>query len=723
MLRKLLGAGMLLATLAGCTKLEGRACTSNEQCAELGGVCDTTLGHCYREEETNDCSPACAAYEACSLGECKPRFTAVDILTPTEGAVLDGGTVQVSARLVPNPSYASTTVFPETLTFGATRTQGGDVGSFGAVTRTDATYTVAWTPPATEAQLAVSAAHPEPAVGLNDTVNVTVDAVAPDLTVVVPTAQIPADTGGFRYADPGLASAWRRDQVVEVRVESNATDLDPASLQIIVRGHNGGADVTDLTPEPCQGGPAAFCRKVNVPLSRPGLDAFNGSFTVEATARDTVGNVARSTGPIPVTRWKWAFDSGGAIKGTPAIGNNGSIYFGTAETSGKLFALNPDGTLKWDLVIGQIAGSLAVGSARSGSEEYVYVAAKPSGGGTLLYAFKGSDKSQVAQCPGTGNFGASLVEGAIAVGTTSVDPGTGVITVETAVGIVNSASARIVGIRPDVLPLDPCINVSNSGMNAIPPSIPGASLVMKGEDIFFGANPSAGARLTSYSIGSNTPRANWPVTADHVPWGLALANDRVYGGQASAANPAAGNLFSVLQVIDNTVTSVTPVYSPAGGGRVFGPSIGRDNWAYFGTETSAASEFVRLALGSPSMVQNVPSSTSIKAAPVLGRNDLLYTVATDGEVSARAADSLAQVWNVALSGVSNLDVSPTLDCNRDNVGDPVAQSPLGVLYVAAGSSVHSFIVDSPGLEPAPWPKYQHDSRNTGNPATPITNCP
>ena len=49
----------------------------------------------------------------------------------------------------------------------------------------------------------------------------------------------------------------------------------------------------------------------------------------------------------------------------------------------------------------------------------------------------------------------------------------------------------------------------------------------------------------------------------------------------------------------------------------------------------------------------------------------------------------------------------------------------GVLYAATTSGkVFAVIVDSPGLDPAaPWPRYQHDARNTGNPATPITNCP
>jgi len=49
----------------------------------------------------------------------------------------------------------------------------------------------------------------------------------------------------------------------------------------------------------------------------------------------------------------------------------------------------------------------------------------------------------------------------------------------------------------------------------------------------------------------------------------------------------------------------------------------------------------------------------------------------------------------------------------------------GSLYVGSLSgNMFAVVVDSPGLDStAPWPKYQHDVRNTGNPTTPIQSCP
>jgi len=64
-----------------------------------------------------------------------------------------------------------------------------------------------------------------------------------------------------------------------------------------------------------------------------------------------------------------------------------------------------------------------------------------------------------------------------------------------------------------------------------------------------------------------------------------------------------------------------------------------------------------------------------------------------------------------------------MDCARDS--GVAAGSATGPLYVGTtGGSLYALVVDSPGLDStAPWPKYQHDVRNTGNPTTPIQSCP
>jgi hypothetical protein len=116
----------------------------------------------------------------------------------------------------------------------------------------------------------------------------------------------------------------------------------------------------------------------------------------------------------------------------------------------------------------------------------------------------------------------------------------------------------------------------------------------------------------------------------------------------------------------------------------------------------------------------------LRGAPAVGRGGNLYTVNTDGEVRAWTPGSTAPLWATKLEPGAGeaTNLSPTLDCLREPSGQAVVNSRLGVLYVTAETQVHAFIADSPGLDPeAPWPKYQHDARNTGNPDTPVLRCP
>src|SRR3990167_398382 len=80
-----------------------------------------------------------------------------------------------------------------------------------------------------------------------------------------------------------------------------------------------------------------------------------------------------SQGFVPVntnraTQEKWKVEVGSVGYGSPVIGTDGTVYVGTLE--GKLVAVNPNGTIKWELEMtrrgnagypGVITGSPAVG--------------------------------------------------------------------------------------------------------------------------------------------------------------------------------------------------------------------------------------------------------------------------------------------------------------------------------------------------------------------------
>ncbi len=54
---------------------------------------------------------------------------------------------------------------------------------------------------------------------------------------------------------------------------------------------------------------------------------------------------------------KWAFPTGNAVRSSPAIGADGTLYVGSGD--GNLYAINPDGTQEWAFPAGVIGGFLA----------------------------------------------------------------------------------------------------------------------------------------------------------------------------------------------------------------------------------------------------------------------------------------------------------------------------------------------------------------------------
>ena len=732
MLRKLLGMGLLLATLAGCKKPEGGECTTHEDCGPTGR-CDPTFNLCYAADvelpDGGTCSPACAEYEACTLNGCRPRFTGLNILSPMNNAVLStstdggvdggGGAVEVVAELVANPLYANTTQFPPALSFTSMLVSGtGDAGTFGTVTQDGGLYSVPWTVPMAQGQIALTAAHPNPAVGLSSTVNVTVDSVPPTFAIsfsAPPTRATPGNVTQADQRDPmlGFDAAFRRDESVTVTVSANET---VASVELTVAGIGTGGNPGQPQPLTLQTagtcGASAYCGTVTVDLSTLEMNAFRGNMMFRVDGQDGAGNRGSDTKNLPVTRWKWAYDGAGPIVGSPAVGAQGTVYVGTNVTTGtgKMFGINPDGSRKWEATtVGDISGSPAVGAFSAGVET-VYTAGKTASG-SFLYALRSTDGSEETKCTYTN---ATDVLGSIAVGTTPLAIGSA----ETGVAIYNGSPVRVVGIRPDAVVSEKCPEVSGTGGTAILPAAAGSSMVMKDQTIFYAAGTaSQNARITSYEFGSNTARGGFPQNTNQLTRGIALSNDKLYAGAGSTDDSSLGSLFS----IPTAGGAITPVLPSS---RVFNLAIGAGDVAFFGAETAMTTELLSLPLGTPASPTRAPAGDTLRGAPVLAKNDRLYTVNAQGRVQAWVASTLAPLWDVNLQiDLSLKDTSPTLDCRRDPGGAGVVGATTGTLYFVGTTKLYAFIVDSPSLATAPWPKFQHDARNTGNPATLVTNCP
>ena len=99
----------------------------------------------------------------------------------------------------------------------------------------------------------------------------------------------------------------------------------------------------------------------------------------------------QSFSTVSVGTLKWRFQTGGWIRSSPAIGQDGTIYVGSYDYN--LYALSPDGTLKWRFQTGDwIDSSPAIGQDGTiyvGSWDRYLYALSPDG--TLNWRFQTGD--------------------------------------------------------------------------------------------------------------------------------------------------------------------------------------------------------------------------------------------------------------------------------------------------------------------------------------------
>ena len=533
----------------------------------------------------------------------------------------------------------------------------------------------------------------------------TVDLTPPLLTVTPsPPAGYPGGAGDFFPNDS--TPAWRKDETIDVTVTSSSVDIDPSSVVVTAQHVSETALTIIETPADCGG---TYCKVFRVDLSQVQMNAFADDVTLYATASDVRGNAMPmpASGAVRVTRWQWARQvaAPAALTASPAIGANGTIYLGLAGTSQDgLVAVRSTGVVEPSSDDGRVDGSPTIGRNDAGME---YVFYQPSTAAGTLKALG------VAQsCTGVG-----LATDASKATPTVLYDGTNDVMAVSLQG--SSTGSRVVGLKPAT---SDCPHSTTDGLAPIT-SNPG-NLVSTGDDIFWG-DSSGELHLATFA------NLTFALSPDHqTPGGVGIMNGIVLfnlgiGNGIGGGGPGIGKIFAYETSLTQN-SPWMPDYDPT---PTSGPIV--------------VSQGVVAAIRNGSKVQvlRVNATDGKKAAltaafdgtrfastevptPVAGEGGLLYVIDDTGSLVV-LPQSFPQVggtasWTAPAAITGPTSASPTIDCNRRR-----PSTHTGILYfVTENGWLVSYIVDSKGLDStAPWPKYAHDVRNTGNPSVAIEPCP
>lgn len=683
-----------------CQQSPAKRCAEDSDCVP-GSTCDTARSVCVSAAGGGGggggSGCACPAHAECVEGACAARYSALVLeqLGPAPLKPSASFTARASLTLAAGRQENP----PAKLALVLRAPDGGT--SLLDLPRVGAAYEAVAQAPALEGRYRLSARYDEASLE-SASVDLVVDGTPPalQLTLQPPPLRPPA-ASGTTYADPAITDggAYRRDEQVAVTVSANEA-LDAATVSLTAAIGTGTATTVSVQPQPLSacGVGAVYCGTATLSLWQPSMNGFRQRLSMTATASDLAGNTAQSPAVgAHVTRFKWRYEAGTTVS-SPALDSAGNLYVvaGPSGLAATLRSLSSAGTLRFSVDAGVAGTSPAVGR-EDGGEARVFWG---SGGTTSgLFVASSRDGGLLGACaPYSGGF-----EGGLGLMSTSVF---GEL-VESAVGLSSGNGGTLVGFRPGATN-GPCISRAAAGTMPTDPS----SIVSHQGSVFFG---NAAGQVASYSFNGAAstwdPRSGWPAGANLFTRALAVVGSEIVGG---GGGPSQGGAFSLVASSGGTPSweyrTTAPAWSPAvaDGGQVL---LGVDGPNFLSVR-------IRTDAGTLS-----PTTDVVRGTPVIGEGGFVYLVSVDGTLSVRSLPQVAvPAWEH--QGLGQVRASASLDCARDAAGQLLSGRP-GTLYVPAlGGELHAIIVDSRGLDStAPWPKYQRDIHNSGDPSRQIVPCP
>jgi outer membrane protein assembly factor BamB len=187
---------------------------------------------------------------------------------------------------------------------------------------------------------------------------------------------------------------------INVSYDFMASTTDPDDDKVSIRFDWGNGDTSDWS----------LFKSTNDTIIMSYTWLTPGTYSVMAQAKDVYEMTSDWSEGFPVAitnlgtlKWRYHTSDFREIKSSPAIGSDGTIYFGSLNDT--LYALNPDGTLKWNYSTnGDIYSSPAIGSDGTvyfGSYDNYLYALNPDG--TLKWRYHAG--TSVHSSPAIGSDG------------------------------------------------------------------------------------------------------------------------------------------------------------------------------------------------------------------------------------------------------------------------------------------------------------------------------
>lgn len=504
--------------------------------------------------------------------------------------------------------------------------------------------------------------------------------------------------------DSVMPDGWKKDELALVQVE--------ASEPVVVRPQdfmNPGVAAAAGCVRVCATGKSCSCFSVDLAVQP--MPAPRGTVTVTLKpVADALGNMsANATTMVEVTRWKWmqqVVTGASTVVSAPVLTSSGRVVVaGFAGSTGQVLAFEPTGALVW----GSLDGGAAVTAGPVVGSQGIYVATQ-----------EGNNSSIVRL---------DVMTGAVASQQYCADVGGG-LRFDGDLTLTVAAADVVFGTRNGFLystaPTCPATPVTTNGRVSLVASGTGSN-----SELFLGSASRGVISKYGFSASAWSPLGS-TATFSLFPQGLFLFGTLVGGG---GGGPTTGGAFllSSLGVLDGGVPSqYAPNGTDPGGAAVVGGDAGSP-WVLFGNQGKA---LVRVnasnssLAGSPADSVDAGSDVSLRS-PLLGEGAKLYVVGADRVLRVFNQSPLFEEWQwPTIGGIQGTTAVSQLALDVARTGPAKDCAKPGTLYVAAAQGnvgrLYAFIVDSKGLDVnAPWPKYQHDNANTGNPATALSSwsCP